>query len=192
MSDVKATTDFNEFAEEWTPRIRGVAASQGFRNADLDDATQSILTDLLAGDYLNKYDSKRGPFTTFIYGHIRIRLAGMRRAFWQRGQREVLTDVPNAQDLDKPDEVTEELFGVSEVNQVLAAMHRKLLKMPATQTKDLARLFAQMIEQVAKDGQVSHTEIARSHGYSRQAISQQISDLMSTSQMAELHESLSA
>ena len=74
-----------------------------------------------------------------------------------------------------------------------ATMRRTIPTAPqarSTKTKNGARLLADVGEQVQTTGTVSSTEIARKDGYSRQAASQQVKDLVLTEPMLELAKAL--
>lgn len=183
------TCDFDEFFANWEPRVRVLAVRRGLRNEELEDCVMSIMGDFWKGRYLQRYDPKKGKFTTYVYGLIRFRLSGYLQRLWERSQCEVANDVlleGAAGTLADPGEEIRQ----TEIAQALAEVYERLTEYPATRTKNLARLFADVVEQLQTTGKVSYTDIARKYGYSRQAISQQMQDLLATEPMVQLAESL--
>ena len=164
-----------------------MCARSGFIGTDLDEIVADIFASLFMGEYLKKYRASRAKFATYIYGHIRVRILSAKRALVKRHMREIIAE-PDEDS--KPDtSITsdlEEATTIPAINQMLTEVYLQLSELPSTQTKNLARLFRELVEQVVLDGRISHTDIAKAHGYSRQAIGQQFADLMDTIPMRRL------
>ena len=188
-----ATTDFDLFYEEWGGPVRSAIFQAGFQQADAEDLHQDIFHDLFRGGYLAKYDPSIGAFSTYIWGHVKIRIRGRKRDFWRRGQRE-FSPALNEDGSDSMPDIPDESDGLAdtELSMLLDAVNSDLRHLPATESKDLARLFRDIVEQVVATGEFSQTDLAHKRGITRQAVSYQIRDLAKTSAMLRLRELLHA
>lgn len=184
--------NYADFVAEWSRPIRSMAVRSAFAGVDLEDVVENIIAELWMGDYLNAFDPALGSFSTYILGHARVRIAGAKRDFAKRGAREFIPVKRNEDDAafdaadSQEEQNTEWVLSVSWINEALTETFTELNGLPKTKTKDLARLLSELVEQVAADGTCNHTAIAKKHGWSRQAISQQVGDLLRTPAMQAL------
>lgn len=194
MTSRAVTKDFTQFYTEWKQVAANAVYRAGFHDHEAEDLVQDIFTELYAGNYLEKYDAKRGAFSTYIWGHINVRIMGRKRDLWKRSQREFIpTPKYNSEgeEITFPDPVDESELGVfadTELSMTVDAICRELDKLPATKSKNLARLFRDIVKQVTENGEFSQTELARKYGCSRQAISYQVADLARCDAVRQLKE----
>jgi hypothetical protein len=188
------TTDFDEFYESWHPKVQVALRQAGFFGESAEDLSQDIFGDLFRGDYLSKYDAARGTFATYIWGHVKVRILGRKRDFAKRGQREFVSDPIETK------ETTDRVIlrqssatdgaKMAELKTSLASVYQDLRTLPSTETKNLARLFKEIVSAIQSQGYFSQAELAAKLGYSRQAISSQIRDLAKTRAARELYDVL--
>jgi DNA-directed RNA polymerase specialized sigma24 family protein len=201
LPTIEATTDYGQFFAEWEYRIRAMAYRSGLRGDLLEEATQEIGVFLYQGRYLDKYDPNIGEFSTYIFGLIRVRITDFKRDLWKRGQREMIvqelfeTDTHPFADPDDVAGSVESAAAVTELEVAIKSVYESLNKYPATKTKNLARLFRDMVAQVLRDdlapnGTINVQAIADQYGYSRQAMHAQVKTLMGTPEMQRLHDIL--
>lgn len=186
------TKDFTQFYNEWHQVVSNAVYRAGFRDHDAQDLIQDIFADLYSGGYLDKYDAEQGAFSTYIWGHVNIRIKDRKRSFWKRSQREF---IPKPIIDDEGTEITFETADPdnsdmenTELSITVDHICKELDKLPATKSKNLARLFRDIVKQVTEKGEFSQTELARAYGCSRQAISYQVADLARTDAVKVLKE----
>jgi hypothetical protein len=189
------TLDYDEFFNDWGYKIRILARRQGFDGDMLEEVVQDIQVALFKGEYLEKYDPDMGDFDVYIFGNIRYFLLAARAKMFKRGQREVVVQDFFDKDQSRRFEDQSDYIHVIEVSETLTTIHASLTKYPATKTKDLARLFRDMIEQVrdgqtSPDGRVNLQAIADKYGYSKQAIHAQVKTLLGTNELKQLKSQL--
>lgn len=183
MANRAVTKDFTQFYTEWKQVVTNAVYKAQFHDPEAEDLVQEIFTELYAGHYLEKYDHERGAFSTYIWGHVNIRIKGRKRELWKRSQREFLLSPQYNNEGDETafsnikDESETGVFTDTELSVTVDAICQELDKLPATKSKNLARLFRDIVKQVTEKGEFSQTELAKEYGCSRQAISYQVSDL---------------
>ena len=79
---------------------------------------------------------------------------------------------------------------MAELKASLGAIYLDLQTLPATESKNLARLFKEIVSSIQSNGYFSQAELATKMGVSRQAISSQIRDLAKTRSARQLHDIL--
>lgn len=176
------TQDFSLFYEAWYPKVKVATIQAGFTDDDMDDLIADIFLDLYKGDLLKKFDPEKGSFCNYIWANVRIRIKARRYDLWQRSQREVIQDMqepdedvyPNEPAVDDPELDNAELFAT------ISLVAHQLEALPHTTTKNLARLFNDVVEQILTTGAFNCADVARKYGCTRQAISLQIKTLAST------------
>jgi DNA-directed RNA polymerase specialized sigma24 family protein len=188
------TTDFNSFYEAWNPKIQVALRQAGFFGDSAEDLSQDIFSDLFRGDYLSKYDSEKATFATYIWGHVQVRIRGRKRDFAKRGQREFVSDpIETKETTDRAvlrQSSSTDGAKMAELKTSLASVYQDLRTLPSTETKNLARLFKEIVSSIQSEGSFSQAELAAKLGYSRQAISSQIRDLAKTRAARELYDIL--
>ena len=167
------TLDYDVFYEAWYPQIRKAAYQIGLLGQEVEDAIHDIFTDLLAGRYLEKYDPGRAAFNTYIWSQVRGRLRTWRSKQGKRNSVEFAglhdSDEGYIQPLDD--------LGNVELVVMLKEVYRDLRQLPSTETKNLARLFSDLLMQVEQEGKTSTRKLEVGYGIKHQAISEQIKDL---------------
>lgn len=180
------TLDYDVFYEAWYPQIRKAAYQIGLIGQDVEDAIHDIFTDLLAGHYLERYDPGRAAFNTYIWSQVRGRLRTWRSKQSKRNSVEFAglydSDEGYIQPLDD--------IGNVELVVMLREVYRDLRQLPSTDTKDLARLFNDLLVQVEQEGKTSTRKLQVGYGIKHQAISEQIKDLRNLPVIKALKRSL--
>ena len=188
------TTDFDEFYDAWHPKVQVALRQSGFFGDSAEDLSQDIFSDLFRGDYLSKYDSAKGTFATYIWGHVQVRIKGRKRDLAKRGQREFVNDIiENKETTDRAllrQTSATDGTKMADLKASLASVYQDLRTLPSTETKNLARLFKEIVSSIQSEGHFSQAELAAKLGYSRQAISSQIRDLAKTRAARELYDVL--
>lgn len=183
---------FEEFAIEWTPKLRNIAYRSGFRTSDLEDCVQEVLWYLFDRDHLSKYDESRGKLTTYMYGMSLVRVLDYKRRMGKRSGNEF--NASEAFDADSvnvnvnivTDRRAASELGTVEMRMALTETYACLSQTDAVEGKALARLFSDIVNQVMETGRVSFREIARQRGLSRSAMTEQTEALMRSGAMQEL------
>ncbi|GAI75163.1 unnamed protein product [marine sediment metagenome] len=189
----KPTKDFTKFYNEWQPSVTAAVYQSGFKGFEAEDLVQDIFADLYAGGYLDKYDKDRAAFSTYIWGHVKVRISGRKRVLWKHNQREF---VPKPLITNEGEEITFEApdpsdpFAETSLSITVDAISKELEALPATKSKNLARLFKDIVKMVQTEGEFSQTRLAQKYGISRQAVSYQIADLAKTNVLAKFREAL--
>lgn len=187
----QAPASFDQFYGDWFRVFRSMALQLGLSSSDSEDAAQSVMLGLWQGDYLTKYNPEVANFNTFIFTQARFRLLKARSELWKHGRLEVSVSEVWADDSDGGEAMGgEDELAQAELDEAIARVLVDLERLPATETKDLARLFREMLVQVRDEGKVTMSAIASSHGWSRQAISQQVADLRQVPAMRQLRAAL--
>ena len=179
------TTNYDLFYANWEPRVRAMALRRGLRHEELDDCVAIIMSEFWAGDYLIKYDPTRAKFTTYIYSQIGVRITGYLSKLWKHGQREIANDELISHVALTVADPSDDL-ALTEITQALADVYKRLSENPPNRTKNLARLFQDIVEQLNTEGKVNYAEIAKKYGCSRQAISLQVKSLLKAEPVVEL------
>lgn len=186
-----ATTDFEQFYLAWEPKVRVALFQAGFFGPDADELLQDIFLALLQGQYLEKYDPTIGSFSNYIWTQVRVRIWDRRRVFGKRGEKEMVVDPKDwiagtSQDTGKYEEVLR-----IEYKQAIRAVYQELKTLPKTDTRNLAKLFAKIVEQVEVNGYVNRAELAKDLGISHQGVSIQIRSIVHSKAGKMLYEILS-
>jgi len=189
-----ATTDFEQFFLSWEPKVQTALRQAGFFGVYAEELSQDIFLELFRGDYLAKYDSEKGTFANFIWGHIQVRILGRKRELAKRTQREFVSDPietpETARSSIEKRSSAEDSNVMAELKASLGAIYLDLQTLPATESKNLARLFKEIVSSIQSNGYFSQAELATKMGVSRQAISSQIRDLAKTRSARQLHDIL--
>lgn len=187
VQHTEATTDFDQFYEAWLPKVQTAVHQAGFRYDYAEELVQDIFAWLWEGKYLERFDPSIAKFSTFIWGIIRLRIMDRKRELWKRNQRETVTDLTDPM-YDAP--TVEVGIEETELTLALKSVYDDLKQLPATETKDLARLFQDIVTMIAEEGDATQSGIGKLRGYSRQAIGQQINSLSKTKEAQRLKEFL--
>jgi len=188
MTVREATTDFNKFYTEWEPVVTASVSRNGFSGYDAEDLVQDIFVALNQGDYLVKYDPNIATFSTYIWGQINVRILDRRRALWKKSNSESVS----SDDFLFAVPVKESGYSDIDFDITVKLVYDELYKMPSTKTKNLAKLFFAIVDQIKTTGAFNQTVLAEDMGISRQAVSCQVRDLARTSVAQELKEALHA
>lgn len=175
-SHLVATQDYTVFCEAWQSYIETAARNWGLSGQDVEDAVHDIFVGLLAGHYLEKYNPAKAEFSTYIWSQVRFRLMSWKKA---KVRREYVTPALDLFDslAVAQREAEEDALGEMELEVVLGEVYQQLRQLPSTQTKDLARLFRDLHEQVEMEGKTSTRKLEGKYGIKHQAISEHVKEL---------------
>jgi RNA polymerase sigma factor (sigma-70 family) len=187
QSHTTPTTNFEEFYLAWEPKVKTAVYQAGFYGVYAEELFQDIFLELLKGDYLSKYESDKGTFANFIWGHVRVRILGRKRELGKQTQYEFVSDPIED---DEKSAIDDSGMEMAELKSSLSSIYLDLKTLPATESKNLARLFKEIVSAIQSNGYFSQVELASKMGVSRQAISSQIRDLAKTRAMRQLYDSL--
>lgn len=189
VSHLVATRDYEVFYQAWYPLVETAARNWGLLGQDAEDAIHDIFTDLMAGGYLERYDQDRAAFSTFIWSQVRPRLMTWNR---KKVRRETVTpavDLFESEAADSIDGVDH--LSDKELEVILVEVYQELKTLPATQTKDLARLFCDLHDQVEMEGKTSTRKLEGKYGIKHQAISAHVKELRKLPVIQSLRQVLS-
>ena len=191
---LEATTDFETFYLAWEPKVQTAVRQAGFHGIDGDDLVQDIFTHLHQGGYLAKFDpeatfnGKKTNFNTYIWGNIKVRILDRKRSLFTASQHEFVAEPVEV--VKDDDTMRDSGLINAELEAALESVYADLQHLPATESKDLARLFSDIVEAVRTEGKFSQADLAKKRGVSRQAISYQIRDLAKTKAAVHLYDIL--
>lgn len=174
------TDSFEEFYLSWHPKVQIAVHQGGFYGPDADDLVEQIFADLLKGEYLQKFDVKKGSFTTYIWTQVKVRILDKKRFFGKRSGKEV----PELDNVES-DSVLDTGLLRAEYKQVVRAVHNDLSN---SKSQNLAALFVDIVRMIEEKGAFSQAELARQRGVPRQTISWQVQRLAKTKAVSHLHE----
>jgi len=180
------TTNFEEFYKAWEPKVKVAIYNANFHGVYAEELSQDIFLDLYRGEYLSKYDSSKGTFANYIWGHIKVRILGRKKELGKLSEREIVND-PIENELSAS---IDDGMLMADLKASLAAIYLDLESLPATESKNLARLFKEIVSSIQKNGYFSQAELATKMGVSRQAVSSQIRDLAKTRAARQLYDIL--
>ena len=181
------TTDFSEFYLSWLPYVRTAVYGGGFQGADAEDLVADIFSELFIGRHLDKYDCEKAKFSTYIWSHVNFRIKGRRRQLWKLGQREFVADLTEGAHEPPMEDGN---LDMAEMASVIDAVSAELQQLPSTESKNLARLFSDIVEQIRTTGEFSQKLLAEKYNISRQSINNHVHDLAITDTMIEFAEVL--
>jgi len=186
--DFPATTDAEIFYTTWQPKLKLLAMRRNFGFEEAEDIGHDTCTFLITHGYLERFDPSRGtPFRTYIFGQAYMHMTEILSKRAQLRSREHAEETILDGDTSHTIEAPEDAIARIEIADALALTLSKLREFPTTKTRDLAKLFVDLIKQAEKLGEQNATEIAKEYGYSRQGVQQQIAALIATEPMRELY-----
>ena len=182
---------FEEFAIEWTSKVRGIAYRSGFRGIDLSDCVQEVLTFLFEKDYLSRYDESRGKLSTYMYTLALMRVLDYKRNMGKLSGGEFNASEQMESDaFTFPDADYASVLSRIEMRTALAETYAWLSQLPSPDGQQLARLLSDIVGQVQESGRVSFEEIAERRGLSRRTLSNQRKRLAESAVMQEFRMAL--
>ncbi len=173
-----STLDYDVFYEAWYPKVRTAAYQIGLTGQDVEDAIHDIFTDLMEGQYLERYAPERAEFSTYIWSQVRGRLKTCRKRQNKRNSVEFCSvEFTGLYDRDEEYTNLRDDLGSVELVIMLNEVYKDLRQLRSTETKDLARLFNDLLTQVEQEGKTSTRKLQVGYGIKHQAITEQIKDL---------------
>lgn len=163
----KCYTSFDEFLKDWDKKIRTAIRQWDFTEDDEDDIFQTLMLEFYEGNYLNIYDPLKASFSTFLYGFINTRM----HAF-NRNRRNFMRRTIDLEEIDNL--VDDEDI---ELGETLGIVSQLLSQLPVRGTRDLHRLFDDLVTQITVDGMKNQSALAESYNVSPAAMTAQMNDL---------------
>lgn len=193
------TADFEKFYIEWRPTFEKIGSELGLKNEDLDDAVADTFRAIWEGDYLLRYNEGLASFKTYIYSqalgrmrnHFRDYVKRMKRGdvpiiiTMEYGEERILDEADKLEDVD-----WDAVGGAHELVAIIRSTHELLTRYPSSATKDLARLFRDVIIDIDETGELNQSRLAEKYGLTRQALGQQIKHLRATRELIILRNAL--